>query len=158
MKYYSPTLNWPKIKRRLDDVELNRVLTRDFGKFTRGLWKKKFLETEFPADYETCDWLLGRRGRPPHYWAYVKHSACHWLVNFNLRLATLVAPKHRWRIVTSDEHSTVWNGVCGKHGLLFDLNFCALQVSPSKAWKLATTGKYDLLLPGQYLQVGRPMR
>ena len=31
-------------------------------------------------------------------------------MNFNLRLATLAEPKHPWRILTSDRHSTVWDG------------------------------------------------
>ena len=45
-----------------------------------------------------------------HFWKYCKHAACHWLVNFTLELAQVVKPKHIWRIITLDEHSTVWGG------------------------------------------------
>ena len=40
----------------------------------------------------------------------MKHAACHWLVNFALELAQLVEPDRKWRIITSDKHSTVWDG------------------------------------------------
>ncbi len=51
----------------------------------------------------SCDWGWDRRGRPPKYWDYVKHGACHWLVNFNLELANLAKPKRIWRILMSDK-------------------------------------------------------
>jgi hypothetical protein len=63
----------------------------------------------------------------------VKHAACHWLVNFNLRLAQLVEPQRPWRILTSDEHSTVWDG----DSTLFDFNFLALCIDPESCFSLA---------------------
>ena len=85
-------------------------------------WGERFRLGQYPADFESCDWSCGVRGRHPRYFQYVKHGACHWLVNFNLTLAQLVEPKKEWRIVTSLIHSSVWDG---EH-TLFDLNGLAL--------------------------------
>lgn len=137
MQYYPITRNWRKIKPHLLDKEAQRLLVRDFNKFTFGRWEQKFERGMKPREFESCDWDIGHRGRPPEYWDYVKHSACHWLVNFNRRLAELAEPKRGWRIVSSDEHSTVWDG----DETLFDMNFLALGVDPKEAWGLASIGK-----------------
>ena len=146
LKYYDPKKNWRKIKRHLDDPELNRILVKDFNKFTYGRWGDPFIPGMKPADYESVDWRCERRGRPPAYWAYVKHGACHWLVNFNYRLAQLVEPNRQWRILTSDLHSTVWDG----DSTLFDFNFLALGVSPEECFRLAR-GK--MMKSGKYIKV-----
>ncbi len=131
--YYDLVKKWPKVKRHLDDAELNNILVRDFNKFTEGCWGQKFTHGQFPTEFETCDWQFERRGRHPAYWRYTKHAACHWLVNFTLRLAQLVEPKRPWRIITSQKHSTVWDG----GHVLFDFNFRALGVPASECFKLA---------------------
>jgi hypothetical protein len=125
MRYYDLPRHWTKkIAPHLKDEELNRVLVRDFNKFTWGRWREKW----------------------PRYWDYVKHAACHWLVNFALRLAMLVEPKKTWRIITSDKHSTVWDG----KNTLFDFNFLAFGISAEECFELA----YDKMLrPGEYLKV-----
>jgi hypothetical protein len=147
MRYYDMTRHWSrKIVPHLGDAELNDVLVRDFNKFTWGRWRRKFTLGQLPAQFESCDWRDGHRGPSPRYWAYLKHSAGHWLVNFALRLAILAEPKKAWRIITSDKHSTVWDG---KH-TLFDLNFLALGISPKESFELA----YDQMLPpGKYMKV-----
>lgn len=145
IQYYPVVRNWSrKIKPHLADAEVQRLLVRDFNKYTSGRWDKPFLPGMLPNDFESCDWQVSRRGRPPQYWGYVKHSACHWLVNFNRRLATLAEPTREWRIVSSSDHSTVWDG----HETLFDFNFTALQVDPAEAWSLARTN-------GRVLPVGK---
>ena len=68
-------------------------------------------------------------GAAAGFWDYAVHSGCHWVVNFNLRLAELVEPKRPWRIVTTQKHSTVWDGA----ETLFDINFLALGVHPDEA-------------------------
>jgi hypothetical protein len=65
--------------------------------------------------------------------AVCQAGACHWLVNFELCLAQLTLPKRRWRIITSDEHSTVWDG----RDTLFEFNFLALKVSPDDCFRMA---------------------
>jgi hypothetical protein len=135
LKYYPFTKNWSReIEPHLDDPFLNHLLVEDFHKFTFGQWRKPFGPGMHPRDFESCDWDIGHRGREPRYWRYVKHSACHWVVNFCLRLATLAEPKHSWRIVTSQEHSTVWDG----DQTLFDINFLALSVEAPEAFRLAS--------------------
>jgi len=130
--------NWSrKIRPHLGDKEAQRLLVRDFNKFTAGRWGQRLLPGMTPHEFESCDWWCDHPGRMPEYWNYVKHSACHWLVNFNRRLATLAEPKRQWRIVSFDEHSTVWDGA----ETLFDMNFLAPGVEPNEAWRLASLGR-----------------
>ena len=145
-RYYNPIKNWHRIRPHLPDVE--DVLVRDFNKFTWGRWRKKFQPGQLPHEFESCDWWADHRGRFPAYWHYVKHAACHWLVNHNLELAQRVRPQDQWRIVSSQRHSTVYNG----HGLLFDLNFCAFRISPREAYELARK-QGVVLAPGEHLPV-----
>src|SRR4051794_19031045 len=103
MRYYEVSRNWTKkMEPHLDDEELNNILVRDFNKFTYGTWRKHFTHGQCPRDFESCDWWLGHRGKEPRFWKYVKHAACHRLVNFNLRLAMLAQPERPWRIITGD--------------------------------------------------------
>ena len=107
MHYYDLQRKWTrKIVPHLNDETLNTILVRDFNNYCVETWNKTFNPGQLPEDIESCDWR-GRRGRTPRFWAYVKHGACHWIVNFALCLASRAEPKHVWRIVTSDEHSTV---------------------------------------------------
>jgi hypothetical protein len=114
--------------------------------YTQGLWGKPFNPGQFPSEFESCDWRLDRRGPEPRFWRYVKHGACHWLVNFNLRLAQLTEPARQWRILTSDLHSTIWDG----DQTLFDLSFFALGVSPEECFSLANERQLE---PGKKLKV-----
>lgn len=147
MEYYNMVKNWHKIKPHLTNERLNKVLVRDFNKFTMGRWNEGFKTGMFPSDFESCDWQLRRIGRPPAYWNYVKHGACHWLVNFNYILATLVEPNIDWRILTSIDHSTVWN----RDEILFDMNFLALRVHPLICFQMANE---KMLGRGRLLNVG----
>ena len=147
MKYYDLKKNWRHVKRHLADKELNDILDADFNKYTFGLWKMKFTSSDFPSDFETTDWYSEHKGRRPAFWTYVKAHACHWLVNFTLRLAMLVEPRREWRIITSVEHSTVWDG----ENTIFDFNWQAFGVDPSKCFNSAFRGRE--LKPGRYRTV-----
>jgi hypothetical protein len=132
MQYYDPVKNWRRIKPHLPAAR--PVLERDFNKFLWGRWRARLTDSRpYPADHESCDWRFERVGRHPQFWRYVKHSACHWLVNHGLALAQLVEPDEEWRIVSTQKHSTVWDG----GHILFDFNFLALQVPANEAFRLA---------------------
>lgn len=148
MQYYPFIKNWRKIKPHLNNKSVQEALVRDMNKFTMGRWQKPFTEGMLPEEVESCDWRWSgeRRGRMPEYWKYVKHAACHWLVNFNLELAKLVEPNKEWRIITSQKHSCVWDG----ESTLFDFSFSALGVSPDESFKLANK---RMLLVGKQLLV-----
>ena len=147
MKYYNLQKNWThKIEPHLSDELLVEILVHDFDKFIFGRWGGKFTADKFPRDFETSLWDAEHRGSEPRYWAYVKHAACHWLVNFSLRLATLAVPKKPWRIITSDYHSTVWDG----QDTLFDFNFLALGVAPEDCFALALGLEYPV---GEFMKV-----
>lgn len=104
----------------------------------------------FPDEFESCDWRLSRRGKPPRFWRYVKHGACFWLVNFNLHLAQLMEPHRLWRIVWSERYATVWDG----DRTLFDLNFIAMEVSTKECWRLANAHHLGV---GRRYRVGYPV-
>src|SRR6266853_144775 len=108
VQYYDLKKNWPKVRKHLKNRKVVETLVRDFNKYTYGRWKHEFKEGMVPFEFESCDWWVEYKGRRPAFWQYVKHAACHWLVNFNLELAKLVMPKEQWRIITSNKHSTVW--------------------------------------------------
>jgi hypothetical protein len=144
MRYVDLMKNWREISVHLPAAE--PVLVRDFHKYTFGRWRKPFKRGMVPFDFETHDWYAGRRGPTPAYWAYVKHGACHWLVNHNLELAQMAMPDRPWRIGTSDEYSTVFDG----EDLLFDFNYFALGALPGVAYR-AANGEW--LRSGQHLVV-----
>lgn len=145
VRYYDLKKNWRKVKQHIDDPEVQKVLVRDFNRFTWGSWRLKFLHGMVPTDFETCDWQFEHRGRRPAFWRYTKHAACHWLANFALMLAQRVEPNRPWRIITSDQHSSVWDG----DGLLFEFNFQALGISAEECFELAC--EYELP-PGQQMK------
>jgi hypothetical protein len=147
MRYYDLKKNWRRVKPHLEDKKLTNILIRDFNKFTTGRWGTPFVHGDLPSDFESCDWDIGHRGRRPAFWRYVKHAACHWLVNFSLRLAMLVEPEKPWRIITSEKHSTVWDG----GDTVFDFNFQAFGIDPNECFEAAFEKE---LKPGKYLRVG----
>jgi hypothetical protein len=146
VKYYDLRKNWRKVKRHIGHPDVQRVLVRDFNRYTYGRWREKFKPGMVPTEFESCDWQLKHRGRRPAFWQFTKHRACHWLCNFSLRLAQRVEPKKEWRIITSEEHSTVWDG----EGLLFDFNFQAMGYSPKECFSRANQKE---LKPGELLKV-----
>src|SRR5215469_1020441 len=133
MKYYDLKRNWRKVQPHVQSPPVQKVLARNLNKLTYGKWRKRFEPGMKPFDFESCDWHLFRRGRHPAYWQYVKHGACHWLVNFWLVTAQRTLPNRPWRIITSDKHSTVWDG----EELLFDFNFQAFGIDPDECFASA---------------------
>jgi hypothetical protein len=149
MEYYDLKRNWRRVRPHLADNKLTKILVRDFNKFTFGRWGRKFTYGHTPSEFDSSDWRCERRGRPPHFWRYTCSLACHWLVNFNLRLATLVMPDRRWRILNSAEHSTV----CDGGDMIFEFNFQAFGIDPDECF---AKSRHRELLPGQYLPTYPP--
>jgi hypothetical protein len=146
MRYYDLKKHWSKVSPHLQNPEVVDALVRDFGKYTKKRYNQTFKAGQYPRDFETCLWDVGHKGREPAYWKYVKHGACHWLANFELKLARLVEPKKPWRIITSDLHSTVWD----REKTLFEFNAQAMGTSPQKCFDLACD---EELAPGVSLEL-----
>lgn len=144
-RYVDPRRHWADLVLHVRDRETRRILAVDFNKFTMGRWDIPFLNFHVPADFEDVDRprFLGARRHP--YQDYVRTGACHWLVNFNLRLAMLAMPSGSWRIITSGNHSTVWDGC----RTIFDLNYFALGLSAGECFRRARGRE---LRPGSYLR------
>lgn len=149
MQYYDVMRHWRRVRPHLADPIVANVLVFDFNLYTYGRWKQPFEPGMVPHEFESCDWWLSHRGRKPAFWQYVKHAACHWLVNFNLELAKASVSDRVWRVITSDRHSTVWDG----EQTLFDMNFLALGVAPAEAYRMARRNG-EILKPGEHLDLG----
>ena len=157
MIYYDLEKNWRRVCQHVRKARPR--LVRDFNKYTMGRWGARFPEDAVPADFESCDWsfmrtMNGEKYRP--FWRYVKHGACHWVVNFALELAMFVEPTCEWRILTSGHivgldpnHSTVWDGV----KTLFDFNYQALGISADECFRNSNVRH---LKPGCFLRVYYP--
>lgn len=146
LHYYDLEQNWARIEPHLSDPELNDILVENFNKYTYGRWREPFHRGQVPAEFESADWWIDFEGEHPEYWMYVKHAACHWLVNFAAKLATLVEPDRPWRIISSDRHSTVWDGQL----TLFEFNYQAFGIPPEDCFEMAYE---DELKPGEYLDI-----
>lgn len=143
MQYYDLKKNWThKVAPHLSNPRVVQVLVSEMDKYTFSRWGKHFTAHDTPSRFDSCDWRCEHRGKEPRFWEYASHGKCHWLVNFNLELARLTMPNRPWRIRTSQKHSTVWDG----KGMLFDINFLALGVSPQECFDLAS---------GRDLKIGR---
>lgn len=152
MHYYDPQKNWRKLKRYVNDDDIQQKLYADMLIYTRYVNRRDFQPGDKPCNFEISDWRCdrGQRGRLPAYWDYVCGLACHWLVNFNLMLAMRVEPDRPWRIVTSAKHSTVWDG----DGHIFDLNFHAKGIPAAECYDLA---KGRCLKPGRFRKTNPPV-
>ena len=63
----------------------------------------------------------------------------------------LVEQNKQWRILQSNQHSTVWDG----EEMLFDFNFLAFGVDPQRCFDLAHTDGREHA-PGNRIRVSRP--
>ncbi len=147
MQYYPIVRKWKKIKPFTETKELQDILVRDFNLYTMGRWGTPFTHGMLPEEIESCDWRFEVRGKHPEYWKFIKHGACHWVVNFCLCLAQKIEPKKQWRIVTSELHSTVWDG----EETIFDINFLGMGISIDETVEMAF--KKNKILP-----VGKELR
>jgi hypothetical protein len=166
-KYYDFSRNWSKlIEPVMASQPAQYLLQRDFEKYAN-LQRRNYIQyarqkniqitgtewlyspNKMPIDYDSCDWRCDRR-RLPAWGDYVCHGACHFIVNTLLYVACAAIPTKAWQIVTSDEHSVVWDG----HNTLFDLNFVTLQIPIDEC--VAVTFKHPscrILQVGEYLKL-----
>ena len=140
-EYFPLGKHWSKkIKPVFESTKAQEILTRDFKKYVK--MKQHTLNAEYesrgvntrvrfnyskkctPHKWDSVDWRFDRVGRPPAYDKYVCHGACHWIVNTLLFTAFTIYPTVPWRIVTSDQHSTVWDGA----NVFFDMNWLSLGI------------------------------
>lgn len=130
-------------------IEYGHVRAEDYnGKFEYD--PKRF---RLPSSFDSCDWRYHDqpRGPSPHFWDYVCHSACHWLVDLCLYVAIESEPDFPWSIITSDGHSAVWNRSV-EFPMLFDANFLALEVCPKEAWSILHGKGSNTLKPWHWLK------
>lgn len=113
-------------------------MARNDEKVSWGRWENITCPQQFdPSDWRHCEWHKTHRGRSPKFFDYTCFSACHFLVDLHLFVITNAYPELPWRIITSDEHSTVWDG----KNLILDGNFLAFGISADKAFEAALYGK-----------------
>ena len=144
-RYFDLARHWTKrVEPHLEDPRLNDILLHDFGLYTERWLHEVFKRGQFPRDFEPLEKYnhLPPKKREPRFWRYAKWSSCHYMANFNLRLATLVAPDRAWRIITNTLHTTVWDG----EQTMFEFNFLALEISPAEIFSHQDQNVYALPL------------
>lgn len=135
MKYYDLKKKWRYIKPHLKNKKLNKIIFKDVNEYQEMMgYPTKLKMGDYPYMVDGTDWHLSQKGRPPEYRNYTLACACHSLVRFNLKLARLVEPDSEWRIISSDRHSTVWDG----NETIFEFNYYAFGIPASEAFKKAT--------------------
>lgn len=116
-------------------------------------WKFKFDSGKYrtPSDFDSCDWRweAKRKGRHPAFWDYACYRACHWVADMCLFVAISSEPGFPWRIISSEKHTVVWNGLL-EFPILFDINFSAMGVPAKESWALAHGKGSKTLDPWQW--------
>lgn len=101
-----------------------------------------------PVDVDTCSWRYEMGpGRPPTFFNYCCHGACHWLAVPNLVLARSLFPDVNWSVASSKYHTTV---LSIENKLLFDLNYLALQVPADKALSILQKDDIEMYEDNEY--------
>lgn len=152
--YYPIQLHWRKLAPIFHSKQCERIWRPNMVEYLQQRasdndYKYIARHFAFPSDCDSCDWRWDLKRKHPAYFDFVCHSACHWLVDMCLFVAKAAHPEVPWRIVSSNKHSTVWNGD-KENPVLFDANFLALDVAPKVAWQLAIKGR--VLKPGKVLR------
>ena len=87
-----------------------------------------------PHHFDSMGWRYFEKGEThPKYWDYVCSRACHFMIKLYHWVIVQALPEHDWQIISSDSHSTIWNG----KDLIYDPAFQALQISAGKCFDLA---------------------
>ena len=95
--------------------------------------------SRYPVDYDSLDWRYNMRKRWWH--KYVCARNCHAMAKHSLYIMSRVEPEVDWQIVSSDEHSTCWDG--GHR--IFDMNYMAItDYSAVKTFTVAGGVLYNL--------------
>ena len=146
-RLYDLEANWPKVEPHVEHPDVQAVLARDLNVYlaSRHHSLRYNPDEMYPIDCDDTDWGYSWRfadDYAPDFWFYTVCHACHWLVNFNLLVAQRAEPDRPWRIMTSDGHSTVWDG----DQTVFDFNDLAMGVTPPKdfedpCWKELRPGE-----------------
>jgi hypothetical protein len=144
IRFYDIQANW----RRLRDLFYSKynlydlyIRMESFEKLRKEEYGYEYKPREFTLDlrpvfYDYYSWRSRRnkRGRMPAFWDFACQSACHWVNAWAMEcICSEMYTEFRWRLVTSDKHTTIWDG----DKTLFDINFLALGISPEEAWELA---------------------
>ena len=151
MDYYPLQSRWQRLKHFYRSQEARELWFPSMEAYgAHHIYKWDFREQErykLPCDYDRCDWRWGRRGRRPHFHDFICSGACHWLASLSLWAAYTADPWRDWRIVSSELHSTVWDG----DKTIFDTNFIGLEVPVEECWAMAgQQASTEILEPGEY--------
>lgn len=139
-KYLDLEKHWEKLKPYFQSQEAKTIWFREMVTFDVSRMFDYELEDELKDknyDYEKTlfpsyfDYFNSKREGKPAFWDYAVHLACHWVAPTNLYVAMKSFPERDWRIITSEPHTTVWDG----EDTFFDTNFYAFGIDANKTAK-----------------------
>eukprot|EP01043_Picozoa_sp_COSAG02_P027184 COSAG02_NODE_1591_length_11781_cov_861.345403_2_plen_341_part_00 len=100
-------------------------------------WRESARKRLCQASEDGNEAPCSRQYADPPFWGWVCGGACHSLVPLYVWIVQQVDPTAAWRVITSDAHSTVWDG----GGRLFDPIFEAMGVEATEAFRRAGGGE-----------------
>jgi hypothetical protein len=144
VRYFDLEKEWPRIVPHLETNPVIRdTLAFHFGRYTQEDFGIPF--AGYPCLFEKdSSWRKDIPTPHPEYMRWVCLETCFVLVNFLLALSKAVEPERQWRIIYSENHATVWDGL----DTLFEFNYLALGIPPQDCFHFAYSKE---LIPGEYL-------
>jgi len=144
--HYNIQKNWKKLKPIYESQECRALWYEGCVTYVQSKFEDHGIEFDperytynfitTPSVIESSDWQygFGKRGRKPAFWQYALAHACHWMAEKDLYIAKKIAPEFDWVIISSEEHTTVFNGI----DTIFDTTYNAMGISAEVAYKSAT--------------------
>lgn len=119
LKYFNISRNWKILNPVYESDEVKGITIEEMNCY-RLLINKEYnvpLETgisrvfRYPAEFDSGDWRNYRIGRPPLYDRWICTDTCHFSVNIHMEVLTQVFPDIPWRIIKTEKHSTIFDGI-----------------------------------------------
>jgi hypothetical protein len=146
-EYFDHRKHWRKLQPIFESDEIKDVSNREMNSFKLADYhpgNRVYRTFRYPEEYDYGDWRFWRgRGRPANYLKWVCAGSCHWSAVVNLHVLKIYQPEIPWQLVTSRDHSTVWDG----NKLIFDMQYYALTVPIDELVAIVNSSKNRKIYP-----------
>ncbi|MEN9566485.1 MAG: hypothetical protein RLZZ69_1681 [Cyanobacteriota bacterium] len=146
-EYFDHRKHWRKLQPIFESDEIKEASNREMNSFKLTDYhpgNRVYRNFRYPEEYDNSDWRFERgRGRPANYLRWVCSRSCHWSAIVNLQVLWIYQPEIPWCLVTSRDHSTVWDG----HKLIFDMQYYALTIPINELVEIVNSSKNREIYP-----------